>query len=829
MRVLKSLIVTFLAFAIGTHAVDTESDICSCTTCCNVANETSTHFTGKSIVEFTYPKVSLDGSYTIVGHRYDDGNGRLLAEVVDSLPYQYVVKYENDFKDAFDRNIFVFANNDATLNCTESHLYYGHPTDTTYKKIDFVKHETEDYCTLDIQKVLTREEIAYTDEIYFAFNNLVDEDSDFHIMYDLSEQGLIVPVTDIIEYPYTIYDGTVLATDVNEASAFYVNVSLDVFDISAADISELNTTGCLSIDEIFATEAVWITKTGGECPVEILSNGAGDATVAPGRNYQLRIDQEDYQNCAVKDVELVGDDLVFTFRLELPRSYEDTATDEGDGCYYFAENENVQNVTISMAQDVSSELDEAFINNFNTKITSVTPDQQTKCTGSMYPTPHAQIKFTIEATFPGDFGSTFPESGITLPELEGLTVEWDTVDGLQPATIPCQSIAGDAGAEDDQTKCQFNLRTVVCEPIYQTNDGECAFERNNTRLLTGFVVTEELPGGQTATYSSGDLNLGLDHTTFDISFCAADAEDAAVSVTDVFNVELDLQNYYDGYPVDWDAVDNITMNTDMIARLSVGQIATSPFDFDDDLELMIKVVTVELTNPFTNEIITSYTWSQQDKIDFMAYSWTPYHSDPRFCTWYNSGASDKCEKFFVDGTRSNTFHDAAWISGDAERQCQQSGQASSVPVDTNNYDYFLFTPREWFRDNAAGAVDMKITVTGVIHKCSDNPSRLLAAVSDGKIRGDIADRHLQTADPTVDVLYVSNELIISFIQRDGEDPIVSVKSNPEKRNWAEENSTLLIIAGVLGGLVILGLFFVALGKKKRYGILVGSHTSGPDF
>jgi hypothetical protein len=334
MRVLKTLLITVLTYAIGTHAVDTESPICTCTTCCNVANETSTHFTGKSIVAFTYPKVSLLGTYTIVGHRYDNetGSGRRLVEVVDSLPYQYVVKYENDFKTSFDRNIFVFSTGNTNLNCTESHLYYGHPTDTTYKKIDFVKHDTEDYCTLDIQYKLTREEIAYTDEIYFAFNNLVDENSDFHIMYDLSPQGLIVPITDIVEYPYVIHDGTVEANDVNEATAFYVNVSLNAFDIGRADISEFNTTGCLTLDEIFATEAVWVTKNGGECPVEILSNGVGDQEVSPGRNYQLRIDQEDYQQCAVKDVELVGDDLVYTYRLQLPKSYSDTADYEAEGC-----------------------------------------------------------------------------------------------------------------------------------------------------------------------------------------------------------------------------------------------------------------------------------------------------------------------------------------------------------------------------------------------------------------------------------------------------------------------------------------------------------------
>lgn len=822
---IRAIVATILLYTVSTHA----SEICSCNVCCNVDNSTSTSFTGKTIVEYTMPKVSLNGSYTMIGHKYNN-NTRRLSETVDSVPYQYVVKYENDFKTTFDRNIKIFASSGGNLDCNSSHVYYGNADDDLYKKIDVVEHESGEYCTLDIQRVLTRDEIAYTDEIYFAFNNIVDEGSDFHILYDMTPEGLIVPLNDIIEYPYVIHDGTVLATDVNDASAFYVNVSMNVFDIGVIDLSEYNTTGCLSIDELIAQEAHWVTRSGGECPVEVLSNGNGDENVEPGRNYQFRIDQEDYQQCAVDDVVLDGDDLVFNFRLMLPRSFEDTSADDGDGCYYFAENENVQNITITMAQDVSSVIDEVFISNFNTRIASVIPDRESECTGAMYPTPHAQIKFTIEATFPGDFGSTFPSSGITLPSLEGLEVEWDTASGNRPNTIPCNSVAGNAGPDDDQTVCQFNLRTKVCEPIYGTDDGQCAFERNNTRLLTGFVVTEEMPSGQTATYPSGDMNLGLDNTKFASTFCASEEEDAPISVSDVFNVGLDLQNYYDGYPVEWDEVDNITMNTDMIARLSVGQLASSPFTFDDDLELMIKVVTVELTNPITNNIITSYTWSQQDKLDFMQYSWTPYHEDPRFCTWYASEKENKCEAFFDTANgRSNNFHDAAWISGRGQRECQAAGLPTSVPNNTNNFDYFLFNPRDWFNDNTNGIVDMKITVTGVIHKCSNNPSRLLSALG---VRGaEHAPRQLQsTVDPNIDVLYVSNELIISFVERDGEEPILSVRSNPNPVSWVTENKTLVIIASILVVMVALGFFIIAITKKKKgYGHVSSESHVGPEF
>jgi hypothetical protein len=774
---------------------------------------------------FTFPTVSYDGTYTVVGHRYDNetgsGSGRRLVEVVDSLPYQYVIKYENDFKDAFDRNVFVFADTANTLNCTESHLYYGSPTATTYKKIEFVKHDTEDYCTLDIHYMLTRAEIAYNDEIYFAFNNLVDEGTEFHVMYDLTAQGLIVPANDIREYPYIIEDGSVTAVDVNEASAFYIDVGLDVLDVSTVQPTENDGNGCLSIDGIFNnSNAYWLTKTGGRCDVELISGGVGDAEV-DGREYHLRIDQEDYQNCAVKDVEILDGNLTFTFRLVLPRTSDDTVElTDSDECYYFGENENVQNITISMSQDVADELDANFISNFNTRLASVAPDTGDCSNPVSFPIPYAKIKFTIDATFPGTFGSDF--SNVVLPTLEGLLTEWDTVTGGAPLNIPCTQYPGEAGAADDYQICSFNLITQTCEPIYTTDNGRCAFERNNTRLLTGFVVVEEMPSGQTATYPASDINLGLDHSDYDSSLCAAGAEDAAINVVDVFNVELDLQNYYAGAAVDWAETNNFTMNEDMIVRMKVGQIASSPFDFDNDLELMIKTVNVELSNPVTNEVITSYTWIPSEKADFMGYSWTPYNNDPRFCTWYNSVATDKCEKFFVDGTRSNNFHNTDWITNTMPLECQESGFAAGAG-NSNNNDFFLFNPRDWFQDNVKGLVDMKVSVTAVIHKCSPNPSRLLDAVNAGQVRG---SRQLQS--PERDVLYISKDLVISFVTKEDGNSHIEVSNIPQV-SWFEENRTLVIVASTLGGIVVLGFFIVALGKKKHYHGLISLTGSNPDF
>lgn len=788
------------AFARG---VITDDPICHCTDCCFVHNGTETDFTGKTLVTLTYPKVSLSGEYTTVHHQYLDAGDALQG---DALPYQYVVKYTDDNKASFDRNIIAFA--DTPLDCTSSHLFVGSPDDVTSKKIAFVAHDTENYCTLDADGLLSRDELDRTDEYYFAFNAMIDEGEVLRLMYDMTSDGLIVPEDDILYYPYVIEDGSVTAVDTNEATEFYIDVGLDVKDVSTTSGNSNEGLTCYTIDELFANDnAYWLAEDGSKCPVNLITpTGTGDAAVE-GRNYHMRIDQTDYQTCAVKDVELVDTNLVFTFRLVLPRdaSHTDGASADDDECRYFAQNENVQNITISVAQDVTAEIDGIYATAFNTQLKSVSPERCTPI--SDYPTPHSFVHFVIEAVLPGTFGVDFET--VTLPDFDGVEIEWDTETGNQPDVIPCTDFDPTADPGDEYKVCTFALRSTSCEPTYETTDGECAFERQTQRLLTGFTLIEELPGGQTAEYVSDPINSGLDNTEFDIQLCEPEEEDAAIGVNDVFNVELALQNYYYGEPVDWEQTDNYTMNKDMIARLSVGQIADSPFDFDDDLELMIKTVTVELTNPVTEAVITSYSYSVSDKVSFMGTSWTPYFRDPRFCTFFDESKTDRCERFFVDGVRSNAYHDAAWIADQMVDECQDNAG------DTNNHDFFIFNPRDWFQNNVNGYVDLKMVVSGVIHKCSANGRRLEGEGGDEGDEESREGRHLQS-DPSRDILYVSSELVVSFITRDDGSGYVEV-IQPPASEWISENSALLGVAFAVAASALCCVCCAAGMTRRRRG------------
>lgn len=826
MRLIKSLLIgLFAVLTKRSDALITSDPLCNCDTCCHIDDSTMVDFTGKTIVQITYPDVSYTGNYTVLNYQAHD----LTNTTYD---YQYVFKYNNGFKSTFDRNVLIFTDTSvSTLNCTDAHVYYGDPESNYYTKIDMVAIEQDgtSYCTLDINGKLSREEISDDTNIYFAFNRLVDEKHTFNIMYDLSEQGVILPEEDIIPYPYIIQGGSVTAIDTNEATEFYIDVGLNVsnVDVTQAGIDP----SCLSIDELFANgNAYWYVPDGPNCNITLISGGEGDA-VTSGRTYHIKLSQFEYETCSITTRES-GNQLHFDFRLVLPSEHFET-NEEGDDaalCNYFQSPLNVQNITVSMDQNVESTLTSEYITQFDPIVSALTPVQ---CTDyETYPTPHVKLKVEITASFPGvntvDFNTvgqvTFGESW------ESNNLLWDdNGDGTIP-TYTCTEYPDPKGDgtgvgfdADAYTECTFKYISSVCEPIYVTDDDQSALERNTTRFIEGFAVVQTIPGGMTATYTSGSINAGVDNTKWDKSYAIIAGERDVIDVSDVFNVQLDLRNYYLDYSVDWDNTTLLTMKDDMIARLRVGQVANSPFDFTSDLSLIIKTVTVTLKNPITEETITSYIFSANDKVGFMGFSWTPYYRDPRFCKWYDSaGGNDKCKDFFVDGTRSNGHHNTAWITDVMPKECQTTGTLAGEE-DTNNSDFFIFTPREWFRDNTQAYVEMTVRVTAIVHKCTEN-ARLLEALPG--VRG----RQLQNVQS--DVLYVSDEIIVTFVTDENGDEHVEVRKPPSE-SWIDANMTWVIVLSVVGGIIVLGLLFLWIQKRNshygHFAVPVISTSSRPDF
>lgn len=159
-------------------------------------------------------------------------------------------------------------------------------------------------------------------------------------------------------------------------------------------------------------------------------------------------------------------------------------------------------------------------------------------------------------------------------------------------------------------------------------------------------------------------------------------------------------------------------------------------------------------------------------------------------------------------------------------ECQEQNTLAGQE-DDNNADFFLFTPREWFRGDTEGYVEMKVKVTAVVHKCNDN-RRVLEEAPAKRLGG----RDLQTVAPgDNNVLYVSDEIVVTFVVDDDGNEHVQVAKPPGK-SWIEENQTLVIVLGVIGGIILLGIIFLWLQRRDRGGhIAVPTIISGarPDF
>jgi hypothetical protein len=836
-RILTSLFIGLFGLAVQSNALITSNPLCNCDdTCCHIDDSTEVDFTGKTIVQITYPDVSYTGNYTVVNHQYHNGT----HAVNETLPFQYVFKYNNGFKTNFDRNVMIFTDTEETvLNCSDAFLFYGDPESDYYTKIEMVtvSQDGSTYCTLDINGKLSRDELADDSDVYFAFNKLVDERQSFNIMYDLDNSGVILPEEDIIPYPYIIQSGSVSATDINNSTEFYIDVQLNVsnIDTTQAGIDE----SCLSIDELFKNgNAYWEVPGGTNCNVTLIhATGDGDAVTA-GRTYNIKLSQYEYETCSLSSPRESGGNLYFDFRLVLPVEHTDTneATDDEAACNYFSSPLNVQNVTVVMKQEVTDELTSEYVTQFEPAVTSIEP---VKCTNyDLYPTPHVKLKMSINASFPTANSVDYNTVGQTYfgESWESNVLHWDDNGAGTTPTYDCTTYTDPAGDGtgpgldgDDYTECEFKFITSVCEPVYTTTDGECALERNTTRFVRDFTIEQTIVGGQTATYAADDINSGVDNTEWDISYCQAEGEREVIQVNDLFETDLTLRNYYYNISVDWSNTSLLTLKDDMILRYRVGETADTPFSFTNDLSLILKTVVLTLRNPLTDEDISSYTLTSADKEAFMGFSWTPYRRDPRFCKWYDSaGGNDKCKDFFIDGVRSNSYHDATWISDVMPKECQEESTLAGEE-DDNNADFFLFTPREWFRGDTQGYVEMKVKVTAIVHKCNDN-RRMLAEANE--VRQRLGQRQLQVSPGGNNVLYVSDEIVVTFVVDDDGNEHVQV-AKPAGKTWLEENMTLVIVLSVIGGVIVLGLLFLWIQRRHERGghIAVPTIISGarPDF
>ena len=162
---MRSIVATVFAIAAVIQSARA-ADVCSCGTssgCCNV--DASIDFTDSTIVTYTFPYVSLSGDYTLI----------------DDVAFDSVIKYQVFDSSPFENNVRVFPTQSSeALDCSASFLYFN----GVEVAMEEVVSGTSTYCTLDIDGVFTSAQLSNTTEVYFAFNDLVQEGTTFNIVLD---------------------------------------------------------------------------------------------------------------------------------------------------------------------------------------------------------------------------------------------------------------------------------------------------------------------------------------------------------------------------------------------------------------------------------------------------------------------------------------------------------------------------------------------------------------------------------------------------------------------------------------------------------------------
>ena len=798
-KVLAAFAAVACSFALAANGEDTSDPFCACPDCCYVDN--TTDFSYKNLVSLTYKDVSLTGHYTVLD---DGGTHDFNGTTRDGTPYQYVVRYKNTPVKTFDNNLRIFTSDtDATLNCSESFLYYDS------MKIPLLERSESDltYCYLDINDRLTRDQLRdYTsgDGVYFAFNHLVEERSEFRIMFDVGNR--VIPVDDIRDYQYFL-NSTTLSSG-NEESDFWIKFTLEISDINDMPVDAV---GCKDLTTLVSelylgphdADAAHIEA----CTLAFFPGFSAPAIPEYGETatYEYALPQSLYERCA-ESVTSDGDKVVFKSTLNFPVRSPD------DKCFYFQPGFSTQPVTITMDADVTEHVQDTF-QSYSLELVSV--DLERCGPIEDYVIPQATAKFTLKTVHAGA-DTTLAWHQASQPYLgdisEGNVLYGGLTSGSDAPSFSC--VVMDEGTSTPYTECLHYFKTKKCEKIYTVIDDSgltrCGFERSNARFLYNFEFREQLEGGLYVSHRAPRLDTNLEFTTFPGARCQAPDERAIINVDDIFPAELKVRNYYQGEEVDWVGTPVVNFNDRVILRLGVGEESSTSFQ---DLSVFLKTVVVTLSDQDDN-VLTQAVFNVAEKEEFMRIPWSLYYNDPQFCSFYDSESSgNKCQPFFDSATtRWNPWHTANYNASMVDDVCQVTNTAVGA-ADTRNTDFFTFDPAKWFVDlHSRPYIKVAFTANAVLYECENLQRRALRAETPSLRRGLQEDGG--SGLPVNSVMYVSNEIVIT-IGGDGNGDSVVVEGDASISAFLK-NKALLYALGAVAGVIILTATIFTCSRCARW-------------
>jgi len=349
----------------------------------------------KNLVSLTYPDVSFTGEYTILD---DGGTHEFNSTTNNGTPYQYVVRYKNTPHLEFDNNLrFFSAETDASLNCSESFVYYDGV------KLPLVQR-TEggfDYCNIDIDGKLSREQLRdYTagEGVYFAFNYLVEERTDFRILFDTSDR--VEPKDDIEDYQYFLNSTTLDAGGIDD---FFIKFTLVVTDVNDRPENASCKDWSTIISELYLGPDDADASILEDCTLEFFEGFTPPAAPETGESVTLEyvLPQNLYERCA-ETVTSNGESIVFSSTLNFPTRNEDRT------CFYFQPGFSEQPVTITIDADVTESITDT-VSQYSLELLSVKPKRAEPIED--YVVPQATLLFIFRSTFTGE-ALEFVESSV---------------------------------------------------------------------------------------------------------------------------------------------------------------------------------------------------------------------------------------------------------------------------------------------------------------------------------------------------------------------------------------------------------------------------------
>lgn len=664
----------------------------------------------------------------------DGDNGDDYQTLVDEVLYDYAVAWNAEAGLDLDFNFDIIPKKqNYNLDCTKSKIWVG---GTTIDAELAFKSNGHEYCHFDLNGKLTRVQLTNPVQVVFLFKDLIDDRKKFYVNRNTDED--VFPVEDRVFYRFWKESASISST----VESGFTTIELDIQNITHTS-DGFDPNACASMDDIMESVSV------GVCTLN------AEPSSTPG-NYIYKLPREDYESCANSITE-TGDNIEYFTKLTLPVQISD--------CYYFQDHNNEQDINVVLSKTYTTQT-EQDLDHFSMAITGYGVERAEPL--SLYVTPQVHVLIELSVVFEG--------TGVGFTGLPYLDNPSNTLSVFNETCTVHSSGNGNV--------CNYVLRSNVPTPIYELVNGGCSLESLNRHILYDIGMEEYNYGQalQTVTHNVIGMDTTLEVEEFSSDKCTTPDDNILVNVTDSYTSVAEIRNT----GTDW----NLPPGDQVFYEPVIVRLKLTDSNLVST-EIQIVSLDINVVDPSTDNVITSYVFNKGDKVALLDADYTRYFDDVHFCSYHDEDQST-CEPFYQDHGERNTDYINNTIIPELPTICETN-------IDDSNEDYFTFTPTKWFLDINIPVVRLDVTVTSVIVDCSGPSSRRL--LSDNRIN------------------YVSTKQSISArTTPQNSEPSTQPPTVPGSIDVEAATLSTGALAGIISGSVVGALILVYIGYymyKKR--------------